>query len=178
MISPVLTRRKWMLHAQDQHIVVVRGTQERFEHPLMKALIWALYLPWYPSSTIEQRIDDRYRPDVVAFGPPQPFAQPQPVFWGEAGQVGRDKIRALLRRYPETHFVIAKWATRLDNLAAFIEEILPDYAREAPFDLISFPQHSADYVDAKGQIHIAHADVSWRRLGPASSHASGNNMLD
>lgn len=43
MPSPILSRRKWKLYAHDQHIVVVKGTSEKFTHPLMKALLWALY---------------------------------------------------------------------------------------------------------------------------------------
>ena len=67
MPSQVLSRRKWKLHANDQHIIVVKGTREKFTHPLMKALLWALYMPDYPNISIEIRIGDKYKPDVVAF---------------------------------------------------------------------------------------------------------------
>src|SRR5690606_18131632 len=99
MTSKILSRTKWMLYAHNQHIVVKRGTRERFVHPVMKALIWALYLPQYPTASIEIRIADKYKPDVVAFAPtPNIYqANPHPIFWGEAGQTGRDKIQSIVR---------------------------------------------------------------------------------
>lgn len=164
-LSQVLTRRRWLLKAHNQHIVVVRGSNERFVHPLMKALIWAMYLPDYPNSTIEVRIGDRYKPDVVAFAPDDVrFRENEPIFWGEAGQVGRAKIEALVRRYPDTHFAIGKWNTRLKPYASIIAKALNGVKRHAPFDLISFPEHSADFVDDDGLIHIHHEDVIWQRF--------------
>jgi hypothetical protein len=164
-LSQVLTRKRWLLKAHNQHIVVVRGNRERFVHPLMKALIWALYLPDYPNSTIEVRIGDRYKPDVVAFAPDDVrFRDNEPIFWGEAGQVGRAKIEALVRRYPDTHFAIGKWNTRLRPHTDIISKALEGVKRNAPFDLISFPEHSADFIDDDGMIHISHDDLSWQRL--------------
>ena len=34
----------------------------------------------------------------------------------------------------------------------------------APFDLISFPDHSAEFIDDDGQIHISFDDLDWRRF--------------
>lgn len=164
-VSQVLTRKRWMLKAHDQHIVVVHGPRERFVHPLMKALIWALYLPDYPTSTIEVRIGDRYKPDVVAFAlDPLNHATDAPVFWGEAGQVGRQKIESLVRRYPDTHFVIGKWETRLRPYEEIVRKALAGVRRNAPFDLINFPESSVNTIDDDGVIHITHDDVEWLRL--------------
>jgi hypothetical protein len=138
---------------------------ERFVHPLMKALLWALYLPQYPEMSVEIYIDDKYKPDVVAFDPAPPvYRVREPVFWGEAGRVGRDKIESLARRYPDTHFAIGKWDTSLRPHSAIIEQALDDTTRRAPFDLISFPDHSAEFIDDDGQIHISFADLDWRRF--------------
>lgn len=167
MISQVLTRRRWMLRAHGQHIVVVRGVNERFEHPLMKALIWALYVPDYPGLTIEVRAQDRYKPDVVAFGAEDdPRRSGQPLFWGEAGRVGRDKIEALLKRYADTHFVFAKWDSRIEPVEGIIKAALARSKRSAPVDVIRFPPECVEAVDADGEIHISHADVIWRRYEP------------
>jgi hypothetical protein len=165
MVSPILSRKRWKLYAHDQHIVVVNGQRERFVHPLMKAFIWALYLPQYPTASIEIRIGDKYKPDVVAFDADAGIYQRKmPSFWGEAGRVGRDKINSLVRRFPDTHFVIGKWATRLNPHVELVRTALADTTRNAPFDLISFPNETRQCVDADGNITISFDDVEWVRL--------------
>jgi hypothetical protein len=161
MSDDLLLRRKWTLRAHGRQVVLVKRPNERAAHVLMKALIWALYLPSYPELTIEVAVSDRYKPDVVALG----AAGGQPRFWGEAGQVGDDKIRALARRYRHTHLAIGKWATRLAPLAEQVRAAVAGQGRGAPFDLICFPSDSAErFVDATGAIQIAHDDVEWLRI--------------
>lgn len=165
MTSPILSRRKWMLRAHGQHIVVVKGTRERFSHPLMKALLWALYLPEYPNISIEIHIGDKYKPDVIAYPPGVPLRQGEPVFWGEAGQTSRDKIRSLVRRYKHTHFALAKWDMPLEPYTRIVSEALAGVQRSAPFDIISFAADSAErFIDDDGYVHINHADLTWVRL--------------
>jgi hypothetical protein len=166
MTPPILSRRKWKLYAHDQHIVIVNGRQERLAHPLMKAFLWALYLPDYPNITVEIRIGDKYKPDVVAFPGALGQREGKPVFWGEAGQVGMAKIRSLARRYPTTHLAIAKWETRLAPLAEIVADALDGVDRSAPFDLLNFPADSAErFIDEHGNISLTQADVEWLRLG-------------
>jgi len=166
MLSQVLSRRKWKLYAHERHIIVVNGTREKFTHPLMKAFIWALYLPTYPNATIEVRIGDKYKPDVIALTDSHDLYNPSaPLFWGEAGQVGRDKIKSLVRRFPDTHFVIGKWDTRLTNLEEMVTDIIDGYPRNAPFDLLNFPSGCEKLIDDDGHINIAFADVQMVRLG-------------
>ena len=166
MISPVLSRRRWKLHAHGQSIVVKYGLRERFVHPLMKAYLWALYLPDYPSASIEIRIGDKYKPDVIAFdGKPAVYeANPKPLFWGEAGRTGKDKIHSIVRRFPDTHFVMSKWDTGLKSYVDLVSEALDGVKRTAPFDLISFPESSKECVDEDGNITITFEDVKRVRL--------------
>lgn len=169
MVSRILSRRKWMLRAHDQHIVVVKGRQERLVHPLMKAFIWALYLPDYPTATIEVRIGDKYKPDVIAFSNDDPFQDAQPIFWGEAGRTGKHKIESLVRRFPRTHFVMSKWDRTIRPFVDLVQPILADHRRDAPFDIINFPESTMHCVDDDGNIHITHDDVEWVRLSGSSS---------
>jgi len=159
MPSPILARRKWKLYAHNHHIVVVNGTREKFTHPLMKALLWALYMPDYPNISIEIRIGDKYKPDVVAFDEDAELRGSPPIFWGEAGQVGSDKIKSIARRYRDTHFAIAKWNTNLHHFSTHLSELLDGIKRDAPFDLISFPEETVECVDDDGNIHITFDDV-------------------
>jgi len=162
MTSDLALRRKWTLRAHGQQVVLIKKPLESQEHVVMKALLWALYLPQYPGLTIEVAIGDRYKPDVVAldsFG--------EPLFWAEAGQVGRDKLRSLARRYRQTHFAIGRWASSLEPLADLAREAMAGLGRSAPFDLIRFPADSVErFIDADGRITVGHDAVQWLRIGP------------
>jgi hypothetical protein len=153
-------RRKWTLRAGDRRVVVVKKAYERSTHVVMKALLWALYLPEYPDLVIEVAIGDRYKPDVVALD-----QQGRPCFWGEAGQVGVKKIRSLARRYRRTHLAIAKWDTDLDLVHDMVRGALTGLDRKAPTDVICFPPDSIErFMDAEGTIRIHHDDVDWFRF--------------
>lgn len=157
--------RKWMLHAHGKRNVFVKGAQESAEHVLMKIFLWALYLPQYPDLDVETRIGDRYKPDVVQLSAPLFDGSREPVFWGESEQVSSKKIRALVRRYPATHFAIAKWDHSLKPHAAIVTEALDGVNRSAPFDLIRIPGVGAQrFIDAEGSVSITFEDVEWLRL--------------
>ena len=160
-------RRKLPLRAHGEQIVLVKRKQERIEHVWMKAFLWALYLPDYPTLSVEVSVDDRYKPDVVAMSTrvgPDP-RRARPVFWGEAGHVSPDKIEALLPRYPDTHFAIAKWDTPLDRTQDPVAPALRDTSRSAPVDLYRFPPDSADRFIENGVVSIHRSQIPWRRLG-------------
>lgn len=162
--------RKWTLRTQGQRLVFIRKNNESARHVIMKALLWALYLPTYPTLTVEIFIEDRYKPDLVAFDPqPNIYAPDKPLFWGESGVVSADKIAAIVKRYPDTHFAFGKWAMDLRPVQVMVEQALADarLKRSAPVDLLRFPVDSLTrFVDGEGTIRITHQDVEWRRLQP------------
>ncbi len=161
MTMELFLRRKWTFRAHGKQVVCIKRSNERTTHVLMKAFLWALYLPLYPNLTVDIRVGDRYKPDVVALG-----ENGRPLFWGEAGHVGMDKIRSLVRRYPDTHFVIAKWEARLDPYDALVKDALQRLRRSPPVDLVCFPEHSAErFIDDGGHIQVAHGDLDWVRFG-------------
>lgn len=154
-------RRKWTLHAHGEQVVFIKNPHERTAHVVMKALLWALYLPQYPGARVETRIGDRYKPDVVWLD-----MQGQPRFWAEAGAVSTQKIDSLARRFRDTHFAIGKWDANLAPLIELVSASLEGRRRTAPFDLITFPPDSAArFIDERGNIHITHDDLEWVRLG-------------
>ena len=159
MTRDLFLRRKWTFRAYGKQVVFIKRSHERSSHVLMKAFLWALYLPTYPDLTVEVRVGDRYKPDVVALD-----EDGRPIFWAEAGQVGLEKIRSLLRRYRDTHFAIAKWATRLDPYVALVEDALEGLRRSAPVDLLCFPDDSAQrFIDHQGHIQLTFDEVEWVR---------------
>lgn len=155
-----MLRRKWTLRAHGQQVVFVKKSYESTEHVLMKALLWALYLPDYPGLVVEVSVGDRYKPDLVALD-----EHGEARFWAEAGEASTAKIRSLARRYRRTHFALAKWNASLDPLAAVVTRSLRGLNRRAPFDLLSFPEESASrFIDGQGNIHIHPDSVCRLRL--------------
>lgn len=161
MGSDLLLRRKLTLRAHGRQVVFVKRHHESLEHVLMKAFLWALYLPAYPDLAVETAVGDRYKPDVVALD-----AHGEPRFWGEAGRVGAGKLASLLRRHRATHFAFAKWSAALTPHAALIEAALEGRPRQAPVDLVAFPGDSAErFLTPEGRLCLTHADLTWRRFG-------------
>ncbi len=154
-------RRKLSFHAHGRTLVLVKRSNEKIEHRLMMALLWALYLPAYPELRIDVPIGVRYRPDLV-----QLDADRRPMIWGEAGEVGLQKLRLLCARYRDTHLVFAKWAINLQPFAGLLDVALAGVRRSAPTELIGFDADAARFVDATGQIAIGFEDVTRRRWKP------------
>ncbi len=173
MPEPVLPR-KWTVRAAGQRVTLSKGSLESSRHVLMKAVLWGLYLPEYPTLTVEIPIQDKYKPDLVAFDPAPEIYQmlKQPLFWGESGVVGEEKMYAILRRYPQTHFAFAKWSTSLQATQRMIEEALADASqhrvvRTAPIDLIRVPDDALEqFFTAKGEIQVTFDQLTWQRLMP------------
>lgn len=141
-------------------MVFVKRANERREHVLMKAFLWALYLPEYPDLQVEIPVGDRYKPDVVSLD-----IRGEPRFWGEAGHVSSSKIRSLVRRYRYTHFALAKWDTALEPFIELLRDVLDDFDRRARFDVLHFPRDSAErFIDEGGEINLKHEDLEWKRL--------------
>ncbi|MEM1043758.1 MAG: hypothetical protein AAGI91_14170 [Bacteroidota bacterium] len=165
MRSDLLLRRKLTLRADGpvgpQKVVFVKKHQEGIEHVLMKAFLWALYLPAYPAMSVEVGVGDRYKPDLVQLGPTG-----APEFWGESGKVSASKIASLVRRYPSTHFALAKWAVPLGPFVEIVEEAVAGRPRRAPFDLLRFPPGSRErFVSDDGTVTVAFEDLERVTVG-------------
>jgi len=159
--------RKLKLTAHDQSVVFTLGRIERPEHVLMKAFIWALYLPDYPNLTVEIKVGDRYKPDVVAIDEAEALKDVNAAirFWGESGRVGEEKIYSLARRFPSAHLVIAKWDKNLVPLEKMVRDAVTDHDRSAPFDLLRFSDGDAErFIDERGNVTITHNDIDWIRI--------------
>ena len=153
-------RRIWRVHAHGQTMIFAKSPRETSHHVYMKLLLWALYVPFYPTLHIEMRIGDRYKPDLVQMG-----ADGVPQFWGEAGLVGQAKIQKLSKRYPHTHLAMGKWDTNLTPHTQLVRQAIERAKRTVPFDLIRFPADSIErFVDDEGHVQIGFDDVEWVRL--------------
>ena len=66
---------------------------ESYEHVLMKALGYAMFVQQFPALEIERDVGLRYKPDVVANKENGQFA-----FWGECGTTNMRKAAWLMKR--------------------------------------------------------------------------------
>ena len=94
-------------------------TGESYEHVLMKALGYAMFVAEFPALEIEQRVGLRYKPDLVARGAGRAFEAPF-VFWGECGRVAVRKTLWLLKHAGVERLVLFKI---INNSAALVEEL-------------------------------------------------------
>ena len=155
MTQELELRRKWTFRAHGKQMVFFKKSFESGSHVVMKALLWALYLPVYPDICVEVPIGDRYKPDLV-----QTADNGAPVFWAEAGRVGQKKIRDLIHRFRSTHLVFAKWNVNLEPFEKIMEKETGSVRRSAPVELISFPPDSDErFIRPDGAIRISFKEV-------------------
>jgi len=159
MNRDLLLKKKYTFRADGHKLVLVKKSVESQRHVIMKALLWALYRPNYPALRVEVPIGYKYMPDLV-----QTSADGH-QFWAEAGHVGSQKLRRLLKRFPRTHIALAIWGTALEPLETRILRDTIGVKRLAPIDIIAFPK-DADrrFIDPHGDICIHHDDLNWRRI--------------
>ncbi len=160
MTQDLKLRRKWTFRAHGKQLVLIKKNWESGIHVLMKAFIWALFLPQYPELSVEITIGNRYKPDLVQFD-----NNGELVFWGEAGKVGHKKMHTLVSRLRSTHLVFAKWDMNLEPFERMLKKASSSIQRSAPIDLISFPAGGDEhFIKADGTIQIDFKDVNRLRF--------------
>ncbi|MEM0961892.1 MAG: hypothetical protein AAGK21_05015, partial [Bacteroidota bacterium] len=93
---------------------------------------------------------------------------------GEAGKVSGQKWQSLLRRFPNTHFALARWNERLAPHEAIVRKALGTRRRQAPIDLLRIPPTLADTIEPDGTLRLTFGDAAGAlagiervRLGPS-----------
>jgi hypothetical protein len=84
-----------MLHRFEiagRRLALYQRTGESFEHVVLKALCYGLFVDRYDDLEIETRLGWRYTPDVVSFD-----EAGRPRFWGECGSVSLRKVAWLAK---------------------------------------------------------------------------------
>jgi len=151
--------RKITVRVDGRKQVFAQRTGEGDRHILLKALVFALYLPTYAELGVELSIGNRYKPDLVALG-----SDGVPVFWAECGEIGAQKLARLVQRFPDTQLVIAKLATDLTPWAAIIERALPE-RRASPIELLGFDQRAWGAIDDRGTVDLSGLSINRRVIG-------------
>ncbi len=163
-------RRKWAFKLRNRVQVFVKGHEERVEHVMMKAFLWALYLPSFPGIVVEPSPVGPFKPDGAAISP-----RGIRGFWGEAGHVSRRKINRLLRTHPSGHFAFAKWSENLRPLVRLLEREVNPHCRRGSVDLLGFPEDAVKrFIDSGGRICVP-ADLVFRMWTTPDHGSSGVN---
>lgn len=128
---------------------------ESYEHVMMKALGFAMFVGEYPQMLIEEPVGLRYKPDLVARDEVGHFR-----FWGECGAVSVRKIAWLLKHTRAERFAIFK----LSNFGAaqlakeLRAEVEPRYLRRERVVIISFVP---DIIERTAERRVAHVPLDW-----------------
>ena len=138
---------------------------ESYEHVLLKALGYALFVGEYPGLEIELAVGLRYKPDLVALaaGGAGPAAEPGArfPFWGECGMVTMRKVAWLLK-----HGGVGRLALfKIDSGAAFVGELRASvaerYRRGGRLLLFNFV---GDVAERAASGRVAEVPAGWYRM--------------
>jgi hypothetical protein len=132
---------------------------ESYEHVLMKALGFAMYVTDFPALEIETRVGLRFKPDLVARREPQEFRRRQFLFWGECGQATVRKIGWLMKHADVELLVLFKLmgnnAPLLAELRAAIDR---RYLAGSRLQVVNF---APDIVALAADRNVARVPESW-----------------
>jgi hypothetical protein len=127
---------------------------ESYEHVLMKALGYAMFVGEFPGLEIEKRVGLRYKPDLVALDETGRF-----LFWGECGANSLRKTAWLLKHAGVERLVLFKIGHNVVQLAEQLREVVaPRYRPRGRALIINF---NADITTRAAHRLIERVPQSW-----------------
>lgn len=127
---------------------------ESYEHVLMKALGFAMFVRKYPSLEIERRVGLRYKPDLIAIATDGIFD-----FWGECGINSIRKTAWLMKHSGAKRVVLFKINYGAEQLAEQLREVIPvKYRQDRRLTLINFVPEIKDLTASR---QIAKVSADW-----------------
>ncbi len=130
---------------------------ESFEHVMMKALCFGLFVDRYEGLEIERRLGGRYTPDVVALG-----EDGRARFWGECGTVSMRKVAWLAKHSGAERLALVKIGIGpafAAELRRFVDE---RYRPEGRIAMYSFEAETRNRVEAQG-LRLDAIPAGWYR---------------
>jgi hypothetical protein len=135
-----------------------RRTGESYEHVLMKALGYAMYVGEFPALEIERSVGLRYKPDLVARGGPEEAGRPF-AFWGECGQTAVRKVSWLLKHAGVARLVLFKMIAQPQALAEELRGAVDErYRRAGRLVIVNF---AGDVAARAREPRIERVPESW-----------------
>ncbi len=118
----------------DEKVRLWQRVGESYEHILMKALGYAMFVGEYPSLEIEIKVGLRYKPDLVARDETGNF-----LFWGEAGANSLRKTAWLLKHTRTEKLALFKIRQNVKQLVEQLRAEIPEkYRPKGRLILINF----------------------------------------
>ena len=135
---------------------------ETFEHVLLKALGFAMYVGEYPGLEIELPVGLRYKPDLVALNEGGgPRAGARFLFWGECGLVTMRKVAWLLKHGDAERVVLFKLGAGVSPLLRELGEAVgPRYREGGRLQLVNFVPDVAERAASR---RVGRVPESWYR---------------
>lgn len=132
---------------------------ESYEHVLMKALGYAMYVEEFPRLEIETKVGLRYKPDLVARRDEADYRSRQFLFWGECGQTSVRKAAWLVKHADVGRLVLFKMIASPGALAAELRaEIGARYLAGGRLQIVNF---AAGVVEQTLSRRVARVPQSW-----------------
>ena len=129
-------------------------TGESYEHILMKALGYAMFVGEYPNLEIEVKVGLRYKPDLIAVGANGDF-----LFWGECGQNSIRKTHWILKHTRARKLVLFKIGQNVEQIIKQMREEIPaKYRAGGRLTLINFV---SDIVNLTASRQIGKVKRDW-----------------
>ena len=135
------------------HDFVLRGKKvkiwqrvgESYEHILMKALAFALFIDEYPDLQIETSVNLRFKPDLIVWDGDREFQ-----LWVECGANSLRKTAWILKHTQTKKLVLLKIGQNSEQLVKQLREIIPAKNRQTErLILINFVTSIADLTVSK-----------------------------
>lgn len=127
---------------------------ESYEHVLMKALGYAMFVEDYPHLEIEKVVNLRYKPDLIVQNGERDFD-----FWGECGQNAIHKTHWILKHTRTEKLALFKIAINAEQLIKQIREEIPEkYRPKNRLILINFVRNIVKLTETK---QIAKVSQDW-----------------
>lgn len=127
---------------------------ESYEHVLMKALGYAMFVEKYPRLEIEKVVGLRYKPDLIVQNGERDFE-----FWGECGQNAIRKTHWILKHTRTEKLALFKIAVNAEQLVKQIHTEIPEkYRPKNRLILINFVNNIVKLTESK---QIAKVSQDW-----------------
>lgn len=129
-------------------------TGESYEHILMKALGYAMFVGDHPNLEIETKVGLRYKPDLIALNSEREFE-----FWGECGQNSIRKTLWILKHTRAEKLVLFKIGINTRQLIKQMRGEIPSkYRTDGRLTLINFV---SEIVNLTATRQISKVERDW-----------------
>ena len=141
-------------HLAGNRIRLWQRIGESYEHILMKALGFAMFVSAYPNLEIETKVGLRYKPDLIAIGSDREFK-----FWGECGQNSIRKTLWILKHTRTEKLVLFKIGINAGQVIKQLRGEIPSkYRTDGRLTLINFV---SEIVNLTATRQISKVERDW-----------------